>query len=110
MAFMQGAEIITGLGRCDALQDAAAAMRWDMLVLCGDPDGDVGRWFPRGGTLANYLKTASDLPPASRGYNTSGRAYPDISAQATNFCVVPFGCSIAGTSCATRWRVYAART
>ena len=31
----------------------------------------------------------------------SGRAYPDISAQATQFCVTPFGCGVAGTSCAT---------
>lgn len=37
----------------------------------------------------------------SRGYNTSGRAYPDVAAQATNFCVSPFGCAIAGTSCAS---------
>merc|ERR1712187_506842 len=31
----------------------------------------------------------------------SGRAYPDIAAQATNFCVNPGGCGVAGTSCAT---------
>lgn len=31
----------------------------------------------------------------------SGRAYPDIAAQATNFCVTPFGCGVAGTSCAS---------
>merc|ERR1711904_291043 len=37
----------------------------------------------------------------SRGYNISGRAYPDISAQATNFCVNPGGCGVAGTSCAS---------
>ena len=50
----------------------------------------------------DYLSTASDLPSASkRGYNVSGRAYPDISAQATNFCVTPFGCGVAGTSCAS---------
>jgi hypothetical protein len=28
-------------------------------------------------------------------------ADPDISAQATNFCVTPFGCGVAGTSCAS---------
>jgi len=50
--------------------------------------------------VAGYLKTKG-LPPASRGYNTTGRAYPDIAAQATNFCVVPFGCGVSGTSCAT---------
>merc|ERR1712130_492515 len=36
--------------------------------------------------VAAYLKN-SDLPPRSLGYNTSGRAYPDISAQASNFFV-----------------------
>ena len=51
--------------------------------------------------VATYLSTASGLPPTKVGYNTSNRAYPDISAQATDFCVTPFGCSIAGTSCAT---------
>jgi len=51
--------------------------------------------------VAHYLASA-DVPSASqRGYNVSGRAYPDISAQATNFCVTPFGCGVAGTSCAS---------
>eukprot|EP00927_Polykrikos_kofoidii_P000174 TRINITY_DN1006_c0_g1_i1.p1 TRINITY_DN1006_c0_g1~~TRINITY_DN1006_c0_g1_i1.p1 ORF type:complete len:595 (-),score=101.40 TRINITY_DN1006_c0_g1_i1:32-1681(-) len=53
--------------------------------------------------VADYLKQPG-LPGASRGYNTSGRAYPDISAQASNFIVIaglipqPY---VAGTSCAT---------
>merc|ERR1719159_1974815 len=51
--------------------------------------------------VAKYMKDTTGLPPASRGYNTSGRAYPDIAAQATNFCVTPFGCGVAGTSCAS---------
>ncbi|KAL1523244.1 hypothetical protein AB1Y20_018195 [Prymnesium parvum] len=51
--------------------------------------------------VSAYLSSSTNLPPLSRGYNVSGRAYPDISAQATNFCVTPFGCDIAGTSCAT---------
>jgi len=52
--------------------------------------------------VAKYLKEQG-LPPASRGYNTSGRAYPDIAAQATNFIVVaglPIP-GVAGTSCAS---------
>ena len=53
------------------------------------------------GLVDAYLKSGSDIPPTSRGYNVSGRAYPDISAQATNFCVTPFGCGVAGTSCAS---------
>lgn len=54
--------------------------------------------------VAGYLKGASGLPPQSAGYNTSGRAYPDISAQAEGFTVVadlvpeP---GVAGTSCAS---------
>jgi tripeptidyl-peptidase-1 len=50
--------------------------------------------------VSAYLQQ-SGLPPKSRGYNVSGRAYPDISAQATNFCVTPGGCGVAGTSCAS---------
>lgn len=52
--------------------------------------------------VAAYLKQ-SGLPPASRGYNTSGRAYPDIAAQASNFFVwagLPMP-GVAGTSCAS---------
>jgi tripeptidyl-peptidase-1 len=59
--------------------------------------------------MPDYQKSAvqaylskSGLPSTSKyGVNVSGRAYPDIAAQATNFCVPPFGCGIAGTSCAT---------
>merc|ERR1712151_767821 len=50
--------------------------------------------------VAKYL-TQSGLPKKSVGYNISGRAYPDIAAQATNFCVTPGGCGVAGTSCAS---------
>merc|ERR1712232_1274793 len=51
--------------------------------------------------VAKYL-TQSGLPKqASAKYNVSGRAYPDIAAQAANFCVNPGGCGVAGTSCAS---------
>merc|ERR1711998_386384 len=54
--------------------------------------------------VAKYL-TQSGLPDqATRTYNTSGRAYPDISAQAMNFLVVEGPISlpgVAGTSCAS---------
>jgi tripeptidyl-peptidase-1 len=54
--------------------------------------------------VAKYL-TQSGLPDQSqRQYNTSGRAYPDISAQAINFVVVDHGVplpGVAGTSCAS---------
>eukprot|EP00928_Gymnodinium_smaydae_P072082 TRINITY_DN55502_c0_g1_i1.p1 TRINITY_DN55502_c0_g1~~TRINITY_DN55502_c0_g1_i1.p1 ORF type:complete len:578 (-),score=108.93 TRINITY_DN55502_c0_g1_i1:87-1820(-) len=52
--------------------------------------------------VAEYLKQ-SGLPDKKVGYNVSGRAYPDISAQATNFFVwaglpQPY---VSGTSCAS---------
>jgi len=52
--------------------------------------------------VAAYLKQEG-LPGKSAHYNTSGRAYPDVSAQATNFYVIaglpqP---GVAGTSCAS---------
>jgi tripeptidyl-peptidase-1 len=51
--------------------------------------------------VQTYLKQ-SGIPSASqRGYNVSGRGFPDIAAQATDFCVTPFGCGVAGTSCAS---------
>jgi len=51
--------------------------------------------------VAAYLKQ-SGLPAASK-YNASGRAYPDISAQATDFYVYAGGPEpgVSGTSCAT---------
>lgn len=52
--------------------------------------------------VAAYLKN-TDLPDKKLGYNTSGRAYPDISAQASNFVVwtlLPEP-GVAGTSCAS---------
>jgi len=54
--------------------------------------------------VAMYL-TQDGLPDQSkRQYNTSGRAYPDISAQASQYIVIDHGVPIpgvAGTSCAT---------
>lgn len=55
--------------------------------------------------VSAYLNSGSSkLPPASRGYNVTGRAYPDIAAQATDFTVVANGIpnpGVAGTSCAS---------
>jgi tripeptidyl-peptidase-1 len=51
-----------------------------------------------------YLKSGADLPPTTNGYNVSGRAYPDIAAQATDFTVIANGIpfpGVAGTSCAS---------
>merc|ERR1712025_1560691 len=52
--------------------------------------------------VAKYLQQ-SGLPDKSTGYNTSGRAFPDISAQATLFYVqagIPEPL-VEGTSCAS---------
>jgi len=51
--------------------------------------------------VVNQYLHQQGIPGSSKGYNTSGRAFPDIAAQATNFCVTPFGCGVAGTSCAS---------
>ena len=50
-----------------------------------------------------FLMTSTKLPDSNL-YNASGRAFPDISAQATNFAVVNNGVTypaVAGTSCAS---------
>mmetsp|Transcript_76382 Transcript_76382/g.159052 ORF Transcript_76382/g.159052 Transcript_76382/m.159052 type:complete len:572 (-) Transcript_76382:361-2076(-) len=52
---------------------------------------------------AAYLKQSGVPSPSDKGFNTSGRAFPDISAQAQNFFVYagfpeP---GVAGTSCAS---------
>jgi len=51
--------------------------------------------------VQTYLSKSGVPSPSKYGVNVTGRAYPDIAAQATNYCVPPFGCGIAGTSCAT---------
>lgn len=48
--------------------------------------------------VETYIKSSK---VAGSKYNATGRGFPDIAAQATNFCVTPFGCGIAGTSCAS---------
>lgn len=53
--------------------------------------------------VKNFLATNKQLPTASY-YNTSGRAYPDVSGQATNYVVIAGGktyASVAGTSCSS---------
>jgi tripeptidyl-peptidase-1 len=57
-------------------------------------------------SVAAYLSKGSSTSgfPKSALYNASGRAYPDVSAQATNFNVVAGGGDqpgVAGTSCAS---------
>lgn len=50
--------------------------------------------------VENYLSTASNLPDSWR-YNATGRAFPDVSAQGTNYVVINGGKTlpaVAGTS------------
>jgi len=68
--------------------------------------GFSDRWaMPDYQTAAVHKYMAgTGLPAASRGYNVSGRAYPDISAQASGFTVVSNRIpepGVAGTSCAS---------
>eukprot|EP00928_Gymnodinium_smaydae_P041914 TRINITY_DN28301_c0_g1_i1.p1 TRINITY_DN28301_c0_g1~~TRINITY_DN28301_c0_g1_i1.p1 ORF type:complete len:594 (+),score=97.96 TRINITY_DN28301_c0_g1_i1:150-1784(+) len=49
----------------------------------------------------SYFKQPGLPDESTRGYNTSGRGFPDIAAQASTYCVVPFGCMVSGTSCAS---------
>lgn len=51
--------------------------------------------------VVTYLQQSGLPDVTERNVNVSGRAYPDIAAQAENFCVIPGGCSVAGTSCAS---------
>jgi len=80
------------------------------------PDAETGVGLSSGGfsnywpmpdwqkdAVAGYLKQSGVPDAASKGYNASGRAFPDISAQAVLFFVVagipqP---GVAGTSCAS---------
>lgn len=52
--------------------------------------------------VAPYLQQSGIPDVAKYDVNISGRAFPDIAAQGTFFCVIPdgAGCGIAGTSCA----------
>ena len=68
--------------------------------------GFSNRWpMPKwqSAAVATYLKTGKGLPNASLGYNVTGRAYPDIAAQASEFVIIanPPTFGAAGTSCAS---------
>jgi tripeptidyl-peptidase-1 len=54
--------------------------------------------------VASYFANGQGLPSPSVGYNKTGRAYPDIAAQASDFTVVANRIpepGVAGTSCAS---------
>lgn len=54
--------------------------------------------------VAAYFATAKDTLPDSSLYNATGRGFPDVSAQGTNYLVVNGGKtlpSVAGTSCSS---------
>ncbi|KAF1955942.1 subtilisin-like protein [Byssothecium circinans] len=52
-------------------------------------------------TVSNWLTKDTTHSSVAQYFNASGRAYPDISAQATNFVIVVSGgaTSVSGTSC-----------
>ncbi|KAF1969695.1 tripeptidyl-peptidase 1 precursor [Bimuria novae-zelandiae CBS 107.79] len=60
-----------------------------------------GRPSYQNATVANWLATDKTHTAVTSYFNASGRAYPDISAQATNFVIVASGSSqsVSGTSC-----------
>ena len=53
--------------------------------------------------VTTWLNTDTTHKSESQYFNASGRAYPDVSAQATNFVIVVSGSAelVDGTSCAT---------
>jgi len=69
--------------------------------------GGFSNYFPRPSyqttAVGNYLKTMAGKLPDQSKWNNTGRAYPDVSAQAWNFIIVqdlvPLP-GVAGTSCA----------
>jgi len=60
-----------------------------------------GRPSYQNATVNNWLATDKTHNGVTSYFNASGRAYPDISAQATNFVIVASGSaqSVSGTSC-----------
>jgi tripeptidyl-peptidase-1 len=60
-----------------------------------------GRPDYQNATVNNWLTTDTTHTAVTKYFNASGRAYPDISAQATNFVIIGSGSaqSVSGTSC-----------
>ncbi|KAF2798804.1 subtilisin-like protein [Melanomma pulvis-pyrius CBS 109.77] len=60
-----------------------------------------GRPSYQNATVSNWLATDTTHTAVTKYFNASGRAYPDISAQATNFIIVAGGSAsgVSGTSC-----------
>jgi tripeptidyl-peptidase-1 len=60
-----------------------------------------GRPSYQNAAVSNWLTTDTTHTAVTKYFNASGRAYPDISAQATNFVIVASGSaqSVSGTSC-----------
>jgi tripeptidyl-peptidase-1 len=60
-----------------------------------------GRPSYQDATVSKWLTTDTTHAGVTKYFNASGRAYPDISAQATNFVIVVGGSatSVSGTSC-----------
>jgi len=112
-----------GLNDQDKFEPDYPACSPYVTAVGGVKGGDVGKtplgetvWIDGGGgfsnfsprqtwqetAVSNYLSTNKNLP-ATKSYNSSGRGFPDISAQSVDFLVMRGGSEIAveGTSCAS---------
>jgi len=91
-----GSPWVTGVGGTEGFAPEGA---W-----AGSSGGFSDRWplpdFQKD-AVTGYLQNTNGLPDASH-FNATGRGFPDVSAQSTNFLVVNGGITqnVAGTSCA----------
>lgn len=94
-----GSPWVTGVGGTEGGSDTVAEDAWG-----GSSGGFSDRW-PRAyfqkDAVESYLSMAS--LPAAAHFNSTGRGFPDVSAQATSFLVINGGSTqgVAGTSCAS---------
>jgi subtilase family serine protease len=92
---------VTGVGGTEggSTSGTGGEMAWS-----GSAGGFSDRWaIPsyQSDAVAKYKSTVSKLPEKTR-YNNTGRGFPDVAAQATDFEVINggFALPVAGTSCA----------
>jgi len=94
-----GSPWVTGVGGTEGGSTTDPEMAWS-----GSSGGFSDKWLRadfQSDDVAKYLAAAS-LPDSSH-FNSTGRGFPDVSAQATSFTVINDGFpdDVAGTSCAS---------
>lgn len=94
-----GSPWVTGVGGTEGGSTTEPEAAWG-----GSSGGFSDRWTTadfQSEAVSHYLSTANPLPD-EKHYNKSGRGFPDVSAQGTNFLVINGGFTepVAGTSCA----------